>query len=523
MPWWWPRARQTETLSATPSLSLHCQGLISFESPPMSRSTVTFVGSQRRHAPLVFVLVMFLVASAPAGAVGWPAWFTFASDAPIGLTAATTALQALPVSASPAIAVHATPEGHWQFTNRAGETFTAGTSAEIKRASAALLPDAMDGFAGATLILSQETLFTGTAVLKDLPQAKAYFAPIDGGVLAVGRGPSNTLTINLRPGLVLAAETQDLAREALAQLRRPLDATRLRILSATPGGPATLTATPKFDTAQGSAAIDAIEPDHLVDALASIPRQTAIVTARLDGTTLAVLPASSAERTISYAALTLAAASADVDLLVLHADPPRQPGGRNWLWQRVQVSGLEHATKRATFADFLDQLATGHDPFVITLSAEGSNRIRFTAQPVSAALTTARGVTGWLRQATGTVTSQVTGAVEPGAIHASLVSMSRRNELSYRLFPGLPATPLAVYFGAIGLGGLAGLPVALRWWRKIWPSEARADYSNASGFLLARLIRMLAFAAVFLPIVAIPAVLARFGRRAKLSTAREGG
>ena len=35
---------------------------------------------------------------------------------------------------------------------------------------------------------------------------------------------------------------------------------------------------------------------------------------------------------------------------------PRQPGGRNWLWQRIAVGGLDDALKRATLGDFLDAL-----------------------------------------------------------------------------------------------------------------------------------------------------------------------
>lgn len=478
------------------------------ESLLMMRSAVPCPTSQFR-VRAVMVLAMVALAAYPAHSDSWPSWLTLSPTTPTGLAAAAAALQTLPIQTeSPAVAVHATPEGHWQFTNRSGETFTAGTSAEIKRASAAVLPDATYGFTAATLVLSQDTLFTGPTVLKDLPPAKAYLTVIDGSVFPIQRALNATLAIGIRPGVILAASDQDGAREAFAQLRRPLDAARLRILSATPGAAATLSATPKFDASQNGAAIDAVEPDHLAEALANIPRQTAILTGRLDGASLAMLPSSGAERTVSYAALVAAAANADVDLLILHADPPRQPGGRNWLWQQVQVSGLAHATKRATFADFLDQLASGHDPFVITLASEGSDRVRLTAQPVPAALTTTRGVAGWLKQAAGSVTGQVTGAVEPAAIHASLVSMSRRNALSYRFAPSFPVTLPTLYGAALALG-LAGLSVALQWWRAFWPSESRADYPNARGFVMAKLIRSVAFATVFLPLVALPAIAVR--------------
>lgn len=286
----------------------------------------------------------------------------------------------------------------------------------------------------------------------------------------------------------------------------------MRILSAVPGSPRTLPSSPKFDAAQNGAAIDAIEPDHLAAALSGIPRQTAILTARLDGANLAVLPASGPERTIQLSALTAAASAADVDLLILHADPPRQPGGRNWLWQRIQVSGLDHATKRGTLADFLDQLAGGHTVYAVSAAPEGETRTRLTAQPIAASPTTQQGMTDWLKQAagavTGVVTQQVTGAVQPASIHASLVSAARRQTLSHRLIPALPASA-PVFYALAALLGLAGYPVAKRWWRKIWPMESRADYPKASGYLAARLIRAAAFLAIFLPLAALPALVFR--------------
>src|SRR4029077_1065606 len=41
-----------------------------------------------------------------------------------------------------ALAAQATQEGHWRFINKAGETFTAGTPEELKRAASVLLPEA---------------------------------------------------------------------------------------------------------------------------------------------------------------------------------------------------------------------------------------------------------------------------------------------------------------------------------------------------------------------------------------------
>ena len=45
-----------------------------------------------------------------------------------------------------------------------------------------------------------------------------------------------------------------------------------------------------------------------------------------------------------------------------------------------------------------------------------------------------------------------------------------------------------------------------------YPTEARADYESARGYVLARTVRALAFFLVFLPLAAIPALIARLGR-----------
>jgi hypothetical protein len=458
-------------------------------------------------------------------ALAWPVWFAQA-PAPSGdLAAAVAALRALPQATGiPAIAAHATPQGHWQFATRAGDIYTAGTPDELKRAAAIVLPDLKDGFAGTRLVLSQDSLFAGAAALKDMPLAREVAVAAGGDVLALLRGPGPALSVALRPGVAVAAADKAAFLEALAQLRRPLDASRLRILSASPGAPATLPSAAAFDKAGGGAAVDLVDPDKIAEAIRSIPRQVAILTARVDGANLTVQPASGPERTIPFAPLVAAAEAADVDLIVLHAEQPLQPGGRNWLWQRIEVAGLGQARTRGTLADFLDQIARGQGMLSVVAAPTSAARVQLSATPRPADLTTGEGVTGWLRQAAGKITNevsgQVTGAVQPGAIHASLVSDARRRELERRLVPGLPA-PASWMYVAVPILGLLAWPVARRWWRRLWPAEQRAEYGGLGGYLLARLMRGTAFLALFLPLAAIPAVFARsIGLLARITTRR---
>ena len=430
-------------------------------------------------------------------------WFTSTPPA-TDLTSAIAALRALP-EAGPAIAVNVTPEGHWEFANRTGEMFTAGTPTELMRAPKALLPDAIDGFTSTTLVVSQDSLFAGAAALKDWPSSKALLVALEGDLVPALRvGP--TFSLAIRPNVALAVGDRAAFLEALGQLRRPLDPLRIRVLSAAPGGPSVLSAAPQTDSVNATG-IDAVDIDRMPQALGSISRQTAILTARIDGNSLAVQPALGPERVIPLAKLTAAANQADVDLVLLDADPPQQPGGRNWLWQRVEITGLDHAKKRATLADFLDQLAIGRGALTVTINPGGNGTIYLTAQPTALSLTTTQRMADWMRQAADTVSGKVTGAVRAGAVHAFLVPMARRHELYWRLAPGLPTQAAVVYLSALVLG-LFTLPITRRWWATIWPPENRSEYGSPLGYWLARAISILAFAVAFLPFAALPAFIA---------------
>ena len=128
------------------------------------------------------------------------------------------------------------------------------------------------------------------------------------------------------------------------QLARPLNKANVRVLALEPGGPPRLASTPRIDPATKRAMVDAIDPASLPAALGSVRGQTVLVTGRVDGRLLYVQPSSGPERSMLLPDLFKAAEEADVNLIVLRtASTPRQPGGRNWLWQKVEVRGLEQA------------------------------------------------------------------------------------------------------------------------------------------------------------------------------------
>lgn len=419
-----------------------------------------------------------------------------------GLERAASHIRALPATGGDRIlAAHVTPEGHWKFVNREGEVFTAGNSAEMQRAVPTLLPEAGDG--RLTFYLSEDSLFGERALLKELPEGAALrvVTKRDSYPLVAGAAGAQDLYAAVRPHLHVVLADRALFDEAVAQLERPLSRADIRTLALEPGGPAQLASAPRVDPATRAALVDAIDPPGLAGALASVRGQTVLVTGRIEGEVLRFLPASGSEQSLKLLDVIRAAQGSDVNLVILHAPSPRQPGGRNWLWQRITVGGLDDALKRATFGDFLDALGAKHGAFRIAVARDGAGRVVIRAVPESAAGEPITGVVGeWLEAAASSITGNVvTGAVE---VHAR--DEARQSELDLRIIPWLPSDYQFAYILAL-VAGILGWPVARAWWARLWPSEERAEYTSATGYHAARTARFLAFLVLFLPIVGVPA------------------
>jgi hypothetical protein len=410
-----------------------------------------------------------------------------------------------PTGKAAALAAHATPEGHWKFVNREGEVFTAGTADELKRAVPTLLPDAADD-AKLTLYLSEDTVFGERAFLKDLPDGAALRVvaakesyPL---VRSLGGAPVQ-LYARVRPNLLVDLRDRALFGEALAQLERPLSRADIRTLALEPGGPAVLPSAPRVDPVSKAALVDTIDPGKLASAMRSARGQTVLITGRVENDLLHFRPQSGAEQSLRVLDIIRAASDADVNLVILHASVPRQPGGRNWLWQRIAVDGLDDALKRPTFGDFLDGLAASRGGFRVSVAREGSGRVQIRAAPDGMAGEPITGLVGdWIVEATSSITGNVvTSAVE---VHAR--DGERQKELDSRIVPGIPSDYQIAYI--VGLVcGLMGWPVARGWWARIWPPEARAEYRGTIGYRAAQGARMVAFVLLFLPLAGMPAAL----------------
>lgn len=426
----------------------------------------------------------------------------------VDLERAATHIRALPPSSGAALAAHATPEGHWKFVNRDGEVFTAATPEELQRVLPTLLPEAAPG-SKLGIYLSEETLFGDRALLKELPSsATLYLVAGKESYPLITRTTSGgeALYAAVRPNLVVELRERSLFDEALSQLERPLSRSSIRTLALEPDGPATLSSYPRLDPNTKAALVDAVDPASIASAIASVRGQTVLVTGRVDGNLLYFQPASGAEQSVRLSDLMTAAADYDVNLVILHAASPRQPGGRNWLWQRISVGGLDDALKRATLGDFLDALGKAQGEFRVGVTRENSGRVAIRALPVNGESAAITGIVGdlWTNAVSSLTGNVVTSAVE---VHAR--GEDRQRELDTRIVPGIPAWIQILYLMSFGAGVL-GWPVASAWFARIWPPEQRGEYGNALGYRAAQLMRLLAYVVVFLPLVGVPALLMSF-------------
>jgi hypothetical protein len=410
-----------------------------------------------------------------------------------------------PTKGGAVLAAHATPEGHWKFVNRDGEVFTAGTPEELARVVPALLPDTAPG-SRLGIYLSEDTLYRDRAMLKDLPDGADLHVVVGSDsypLIARTDGAAGKLYAAVRPHLLLDVGERGLFDEALAQLERPLSRSQIRTLALEPDGAGTLSSFPRLDAETKAALVDVVDPASLAAALPSVRGQTVLVTGRIEDNLLYFRPNSGSEQSLKLSDLTRAAADNDVNLVILQADAPRQPGGRNWLWQRIAVDGLDDALKRAKFGDFLDALGAANGEFRVSVQREASGRVALRAVPAGGDAQPLTGVVGgWWTH----TLSHVTGNVVTTAVEVHARDEGRQKELDRRLVPGIPSLYQALYL--VGLtGGILGWSVASGWYARIWPPEQRSEYSSAFGYRAAQAVRLVAFMLIFLPIVGIPAVI----------------
>jgi hypothetical protein len=466
---------------------------------------------------LLIPMLVAALAVAPAPSVaGWreTVWpFGIAASNPDrgdDLKAAAERIASEPVdTARRVLAAEVAHDGHWRLVNRAGETFTAANADELKRAIATLAP--IDAKAGArprppalSLLITATSVFAGSTAFSALPAGADLSALVGGTRYRLVRSEGQPLVM-IRPRVALAVASRGQFGEALLLLERQ-PKRGIRLVALAPGGAAGF-AEPLRGQQPGAATAEPIDPDRLKHAIAAMAGGVFAVSGRTAGELLYFQPERGPERSLLLRDLVAAAESADASLLIIGSGSGRQPGARNWLWQKAAIPGLDKASGRPTLADLLESLAGDSQPLVVTVSRQSTTRTDLAIRPVTLQGLPERGIAGTLSD----LAADITGRIVVTGIDARLPSASRESELAWRLLPGMPATLQWAYLIACLLG-LAGAAGAWRWWGRIWPPEDIAEYGSAAGWHAARAARVTAFALLFLPVAGFPAALAALAR-----------
>ena len=397
------------------------------------------------------------------------------------------------------IAVDATNEGHWRLRNAEGETFTAATPEEFRRGVQLLAPIKSGDVVGHSLVLTAEAIFRHGAQLKTLPADAELKVLFDGQVRGVVRrvvAGAERYYLDAGGGVHVPVTTREHVQEALWQLARPVELADIRVLALEPG--ATTLLKSSRTAGAGPLASEAVDPERLPHMMSAVARGTIVITGRIVGPTLHYRPSSGPERTLMLDTLRTAAAASDVNLVVVHSASARQPGTRNWLWQRVDLTPLASPIKPA-LADLVRQL-TGGIP--VEVQVQEVQLRRATLAFSSLAGGAGRGWTAPVGEAWRDIATEVTGTIVAGGLQLDLRSREHQRELDDRIIPGIPSSVQFVYIGFWVLG-LFGFLVASGWWQRIWPLEARTDYARRSGYWAARILRQTTFVMIFMPLVAL--------------------
>jgi hypothetical protein len=225
-----------------------------------------------------------------------------------------------------------------------------------------------------------------------------------------------------------------------------------------------------------------------------------------------VRASSGAEHSLPISGLLKAAADAEASLIVLQtASAPRQPSGRNGLWQSPQGADADAALQRAQIADLLSGMAgPGRRLAAAALSAGQRIVLDMAASSDLPGALPARSAAERLSALIGEITAR---AVVTG-VQVSLLTAERQREFDRRLLAGIPPALQTGYLVAV-LVGLLGVPVARAWWALIWPPEAGSDYASRSGYWAACVVRGLAFVLLFMPLVAAVAAPYNLARKVR--------
>lgn len=474
--------------------------------------------SRRIHVVMLLLLGLALVvpASTPADANWLTRILRHADDAPgkrvgkgvvSGFDEAGSHIKALPPARrGRAVAVDATDVGHWRLRNADGETFTAANPEELRRGLQLLAPMKTGEVAGHIFFLTSDAIFKHRERLKELPADAEFNALFDGQVvrlvrrmvdgaehyyLDTGGGLHVPISTPQHPTTIRAS-----VHEILWQLARPVDLAAIRVLALEPGSTTLLKRSPPPSPGPGRMTVEAVDPDRLRHMFPAVARGTVVITGRIDQSMLHYRPSNGPERVLSLSQLRIDAQASDVNLVVISSASARQPGTRNWLWQRVDLARQAEGKTKPSLGDLVRQL-TGGVPVEVRVADQGGRSVSLAFSALAGG---GRGWTAPVSDAWRDLAPEVTGTIVATGLQLHLRNREYQRELDLRIIPGIHSGYQWAYICFLLLG-IMGLSVAGPWWQRIWPLEDRSDYPRRAGYWAARTVRGVVYLLVFLPLV----------------------
>ncbi len=347
------------------------------------------------------------------------------------------------VTKRPFVAVNITPEGHYEFRNWNGVSYTAGTAAELARAPAVLIPRDATSFAEVEAILTTRSLFAGPDALKALPAFKHMRLAAGPANFSIERRPGSRFA--LRFGQVVALTLPgDLGalREAIAQLERQIPTRNMQVLSAFDSATPQASRPPlaPWTPAQGIPVVGA-DVDRLKETITDRARHTIMLSAKIEpgaasgypapqtNDTLRIEPPTGTIRSIALAPLLQAARASDTELMILDTSPPRQPGNPSWLYPKATSVDLAKLSEASRLRSILEPFAAARGGFDVEISFDPSGLIRLDARRQQ------KDEADWkIWWPTGfgivaDVAEKIAGDVKPDAIRVYLLPSDRQAEL----------------------------------------------------------------------------------------------
>ena len=406
------------------------------------------------------------------------------------------------------LAAHLETEGHWQFANRAAERFTASGPQELLRAIKTLAPQAESPGHKLVITLTSTALFSTTKSLEDLPESAVLRAYVDDNGYPIQLRTKAAPLLQVTPSMSLVASDWQSVSGALWHLNRTLPRNVMRVIGLEPGGPALMSSSPRIDPQTKQTLVDQLDPSALVTGLAGARGQFVVVKGRRRDDTISIRSSGAKEATLSFRELAATAAGFDIGLIFLDTSSPAQPGGRNWLWTPYDLQDVHKAgSEAARLVDVLSLIAGNRRLVVQAGVSDGRVLLEAKTDAQQGQSTASR----WLRSMSDAVTDLL-GTTPAETITISLPSVARQKDLDRRVLRFLPFwTPWS--YAALLMLGLLGWPTAQRWFVKVWPPEAIADYGNRAGWYAACAVRGAVFAFVFVPLAAIAAAPVQIMRR----------